>query len=245
MQISSNDEKQSVEKGTRLKAYESLIGEHAAEWPRLTNHFHKSNWSREVSLSKMAKAWTLQSAHHQLTCEVDPLPTLGRKMIEGKAKWEDNIAFFGEFHYFRGYWEWTEDVLSRCGNNLRAVGIYAPVYASLFTYDRNTEIFKAFCEASCSLTNTLLTSSGELSISLWDLHILSGLPLTGTSYDEHVPRVDALVGVDKRKNLYVPASCEHLFHAYHLLRGEGDKPPHYIVSIENWINFWSRRSSRY
>ncbi|KAK4390241.1 hypothetical protein Sango_2087400 [Sesamum angolense] len=108
----------------------------------------------------------------------------------------------------KGYWEWTEDVLSRCGDRLRHLKIYDDVYISLFTYDHNSDIVKAFCEACCPLTNTLLTSAGELSISLWDLHELVGLPITGCLYDEVVPSALELTGVDeRRKDLFlVPVS---------------------------------------
>nr|GMD05986.1 ABC transporter G family member 11 [Ipomoea batatas] len=65
--------------------------------------------------------------------------------------------------------------------------IYDAVFASLFTYDRNVDIIEAFCEAWCPRTNTLITSSGEMSISLRDLYMLGGLPLLGDIYDERIP----------------------------------------------------------
>nr|GLL21813.1 uncharacterized protein LOC109157656 [Ipomoea trifida] len=65
--------------------------------------------------------------------------------------------------------------------------IYDAVFASLFTYDRNVDIVQAFCEAWCPRTNTLVTSSGEMSISLRDLYMLGGLPLLGDIYDERIP----------------------------------------------------------
>ncbi|KAL0373892.1 UNVERIFIED_CONTAM: hypothetical protein Sradi_3304900 [Sesamum radiatum] len=48
------------------------------------------------------------------------LQTLGRRIIEGKAKWGDAIQFAGEFRYIKGFWEWTEDILSRCKQKLVA-----------------------------------------------------------------------------------------------------------------------------
>nr|GMC72333.1 Cytochrome P450 71A6 [Ipomoea batatas] len=65
--------------------------------------------------------------------------------------------------------------------------IYDVVFASLFTYDRNINIVQAFCEAWCPRTNTVITSSSEMSISLRDLYILGGLPLSGDIYDERIP----------------------------------------------------------
>ncbi|KAL0446360.1 UNVERIFIED_CONTAM: hypothetical protein Slati_1763900 [Sesamum latifolium] len=82
---------------------------------------------------------------------------------------------------------------------LRLINAYDVVYASLFTYDHNSNVIKAFCEAWCLLTNTLLTSIGELSISLWDIHGLAGLPMTGCLYDEVVPNALELTGADEKE----------------------------------------------
>ncbi|KAL3820613.1 hypothetical protein ACJIZ3_006518 [Penstemon smallii] len=46
-----------------------------------------------------------------------------------------------------------------------------------------------------------LSHLGEFSISLWDLHVLGGLPL----------RAKELTGVDKDNKLFLPRSCQHLF----------------------------------
>ncbi|KAK4411835.1 hypothetical protein Sango_0256500 [Sesamum angolense] len=96
--------------------------------------------------------------------------------------------------------------------------VYDFVYASLFTYDRNSDVIKAFYEAWCPSTNTLLTSFGELSISLWDLHTLVGLPMNGLMYDEVVPSAKELDGVDKMGRRFVRHSYKSLLHAYNLLQ---------------------------
>ncbi|KAL0313574.1 UNVERIFIED_CONTAM: hypothetical protein Sradi_5756700 [Sesamum radiatum] len=173
-----DDQHQSVEKGTILKVYTPLIGgRNVSLWPRLTNSFYLDEWSQEVSLSKSIKAWTLRATHHELPRHqqsngLAPLRTLGHSIIE--------------------------DVLSRCGKRLRLINVYDAVYASLFTYDHNFDIIKAFCEAWCPFANTLLTFAGELSISLWDLHDLAGLPVTGCLYDEVVPSALELTGADEK-----------------------------------------------
>ncbi|KAK4403153.1 hypothetical protein Sango_1056000 [Sesamum angolense] len=54
------------------------------------------------------------------------------------------------------------------------------------------------------LTNTLFTSAGELSISLWELLELVGLPMTGCLYDEVVPNVLEFTALTKReKDLFL------------------------------------------
>ncbi|KAL0291517.1 UNVERIFIED_CONTAM: hypothetical protein Sradi_7023500 [Sesamum radiatum] len=202
-----DNQNQPLEKGTMLVVYAPLIGgRNVSPWPKLTNSSHLSKWCHEISLSKNIKAWILRANHHEPPChkpsdDFAHLCTLGRSIIECDTKWDGDLRFTGEFRYTKGYWEWTEDVLSRCGDRLRHLKIYDVVYASLFTYDHNSDIVKAFCEAWCPLTNTLPTSAGEMSISLWDLHELVGLPMTGCLYDEVVTNADdnrcSHVSIDK------------------------------------------------
>ncbi|KAK4395873.1 hypothetical protein Sango_1741600 [Sesamum angolense] len=56
-----------------------------------------------------------------------------------------------ENRYTKGYLEWIEDVLSRCGDRLHHLKVYDVFYALLFTYDYNSDIVKAFCEACVSI----------------------------------------------------------------------------------------------
>ena len=55
---------------------------------------------------------------------------------------------------------------------------------------------KAFYECWSLSTNTLYTLVGEISITLWDLSILGGLPCTGAFYDEVVPNTQELDGTN-------------------------------------------------
>ena len=109
------------------------------------------------------------------------------------------------------------------------------MYASLYTYDRDKDIIRAFCENWCPATNTLHLASGESSISLLDLHRLGGLPLHGLFYDEVIPCAAELTGSSDKKR-FLPKCCEHLFVAYHFLR----EKKHFDgrVLMEDWINFW-------
>ncbi|KAL0339322.1 UNVERIFIED_CONTAM: hypothetical protein Sangu_1454300 [Sesamum angustifolium] len=113
-------------------------------------------------------------------------------------------------------------MLSRCGDRLRHLKIYDVVYASLFTYDHNSNIVKAFCEAWCPLTNTLLISVEELSISLWDLHEPAGLPMTGCLYDKVVPSALKLIGIDEKGERFIPRPRKYLLYTYHLLQSFDD-----------------------
>ncbi|KAL0454744.1 UNVERIFIED_CONTAM: hypothetical protein Slati_0813600 [Sesamum latifolium] len=114
----------------------------------------------------------------------------------------------------------------------------------MFTYDHNFDIIKAFCEAWCPLTNTLLTSVRELSISLWDLHDLAGLPMTGCLYDEVVPSAPELIGADEKGGRFIPHSSKYLLYAYHLLQSANGNQCS-SVSIDKWVKFWSKKAIKY
>ena len=102
------------------------------------------------------------------------------------------------------YWEWLEDVLSRCKGLLNDANLSESVFTSLFTYDYNEHLVKAFCECWSPMTNTLHTLVGEISITTWDLHKLGGLPIRGLFYDEVVPTTNELEGVDDQGKNYLP-----------------------------------------
>jgi len=183
---------------------------------------------------------SLNSAKHHHTNITATLPSLGRCIIQGEIRWGNTMTVEGEYRHIPRYWEWTEDILGRSQEVLGTAQIYDVVYASLFTYDRNSNILQAFCEAWCPKTNTFLTSVGELSISLWDLHVLGGLPIWGSLYEEIVPEAKELVGSDEKRTKYIPRTCEYLFAAFHHLRGANQE-----VSFSKWIRFWCKKLQRY
>ncbi|KAL0458407.1 UNVERIFIED_CONTAM: hypothetical protein Slati_0467900 [Sesamum latifolium] len=193
-----DDQHQPIEKGTMLAVYTPLVsGRNVNPWPRLTNSFYLDEWSQEVSLNKNVKAWTLRATHHELprhqqSNDLIPLRSLGRSIVEGDAKWDGDLQFIGDFHYTKGYWEWTEDVLSRV---LRSV---VPTY----------KYFAYICRRVVHLTV--------------DLHDLAGLPITGCLYDEVVPSALELTGADEKGGRFIPCSSKYLLYAYHLLQGADD-----------------------
>uniref|UniRef100_M1BMX6 Aminotransferase-like plant mobile domain-containing protein n=1 Tax=Solanum tuberosum TaxID=4113 RepID=M1BMX6_SOLTU len=181
---------------TKFLVQDSFVGRYVDPWPQLRNTLHMRSWTSEYDhkSNKASKAWYLDKPNPQCKNIASTLSNLGRRMILEELCWGDNIVLEGEYHYILGYWEWTEDVLSKNGQSLNNACISDAVFASFFTYDRNYNIIQAFCEAWCPQTNTLLTSIGETSISLWDLHILGGLPISGVPYEEVIPNSTELTG---------------------------------------------------
>ncbi|CAL8174012.1 unnamed protein product [Prunus armeniaca] len=106
---------------------------------------------------------------------------------------------------------------------------------STFTdYDRHAPVIRAFREYWCLATNTLHTSQGEMSISLWDLHEIGGLTITGRFYDEVIPATESLNMKDHKGVSYIPHICRYLFLAYHkILRDSKGKSGPSRKTIQN------------
>lgn len=150
-----------------LMIYKEVSDRNMAPLPKLTTTHPMKIWSILVDFnsprSKKGQI-LLDSTHRSLNC-FDQLPSLGHRMIDGKIQQGSTLKFLGKFRYIEKYWEQTEDVLSRC-ECLKAIGIYDALYASFFTYNRNSNIIQAFCEAWCPCRSTLLTIADEVFILL-------------------------------------------------------------------------------
>ena len=111
-----------------------------------------------------------------------------------------------------------EDIFGKNKQVFRENYLFDVLYASLLIYNKNSHVFRAFCETWCLNTNTLHMSIGELSLSLWDLCKLEGLPIIGYIYEEAIPCVEELTGVNEKKLRHIPQNCEYLFAALHYLQ---------------------------
>ena len=149
-----------------------IIGRFVERWSELKDSRDIVEWTYDVSqnFGSLSGAWSLHSSLHKNTIESRYLVTLGRRIISGGTRWGTLFKINGEWSYIPLYWEWLEDVLFRSKKTLNKAHIYDAVLESLYTYDRNVDVMRAFCKGWCPQTNTLHTSLGEMSISLWDLY---------------------------------------------------------------------------
>ncbi|XP_056688310.1 uncharacterized protein [Spinacia oleracea] len=167
-------------------------------------------------------------------------PMLGRRILSGSVGWKSkNLRVSGEASFLPGWWEWTEDVLSRFGDILRVCSVYTTVQASLCLYDKDPNIIRAFCESWSPTTNTLHTMTGEWSVSLWDIYKLRGLPILGGIYDETIPDYHMLGARDENGNRQISQACVILFTVYHRLAK--DPKSKKGVTAQLWIDFWCKR----
>ncbi|KAH7859948.1 hypothetical protein Vadar_007393 [Vaccinium darrowii] len=237
-----------VEDGTSLAVRPSFIGEWALQYEPISDTFHLPQWATKMKCKIIgsqpdSEVLLLQSFYHDKEGDQStPFPILARKSQDEKAVWSNFFKAITEPSYCKGYWEWLEDILGRHEEMLRKKKIYDAIYASLFSYDRLASVMRYFCEFWSLSTNTLHTSAGERSISLWDLRQLGGLSIRGLMYDEVVPSVEEMTGVDKDSMLYLPVNCRYLFFAYHRLLKESKKGE---VRVDAWVNFWFRGEISY
>ncbi|KAJ8440424.1 hypothetical protein Cgig2_017657 [Carnegiea gigantea] len=160
---------------------------------KLITHFSKSkcpegppslsSWSEENL--KTGELFLL-SSHPSVQKSVPSYQLLHHDIHVGQRSWE-KLPCQGEFSYTPLYWEWLEDVLTRCKDLLVINHLFDALYASLFIYDKCSNIVRAICEYWCPETNSLHTSKGEVPISLLDIYGFLGLLLSGFLYDEVVP----------------------------------------------------------
>ncbi|KAL0340179.1 UNVERIFIED_CONTAM: hypothetical protein Sradi_4534700 [Sesamum radiatum] len=68
------------------------------------------------------------------------------------------------------------------------------------------------------------------------------LPMTGCLYDEVVPSALELTGIDEKR--FIPHSSKYSFYAYHLLQSADDNRCSH-VSIDKWVKFWSKKTTKY
>ena len=207
-------------KATTLIVRPPMIGYFSKKWESWIRPSNLLEWSTRIShgLDTSSRITILLASHHTNSASSRLYSSLGQDIIEKQTNWEFSFNVNGEVSYMLFYWEWLEDVLSRCEPLLDKARLYDAVYASLFTYDRDDNIIKALYECWSQETNTFHTSIGEISITPWDLYFLGGLPCTGTLHYEVVSSVEELTGVDQQGQHFLPPSYHYLFLAYRHLQ---------------------------
>ncbi|KAL0291563.1 UNVERIFIED_CONTAM: hypothetical protein Sradi_7022400 [Sesamum radiatum] len=234
-------------KGTTLCVHEPVDITRLSKSRSLSKSTHIQEWSEEVTrdtldprsnVSSQTKVLLLRSSLHDVKADTEFILPNHHLAAIGTT-WRAPQSRYGEVSFYPGYWEWTEDVLGHHANILHAAKIHAAVHTSLFTYVCNKHVLQAFLELWCPSTNTLHTAVGEISISLWDIRGLCGLPVRGEFYDEIVPSSKDLLG-DETCKPSVPRSCKYLLLAYHHLPKDLSG-----VLISDWVRFWFKGPLRY
>ncbi|KAI0497648.1 hypothetical protein KFK09_020881 [Dendrobium nobile] len=87
-----------------------------------------------------------------------------------------------------GYVRWARYTLQMHQEVLKQAGVYEAIYISLFDYSRlSSSWLQSIIEHWDSATNTCWVGPNELTVTLWDLCTISGLPILGIPYEECIP----------------------------------------------------------
>ncbi|XP_020250822.1 uncharacterized protein LOC109828202 [Asparagus officinalis] len=106
---------------------------------------------------------------------------------------------YGWVHSLPDKWwaRMTKYVLHRWDQELRDLGLYAPIRASMHGLPVSADHFMALFESYIPETNTFLTKYGELGLPLHEMMKVSGLPLGNTPYQEYFPNNRQLMKMKK------------------------------------------------
>ncbi|KAH0641959.1 hypothetical protein KY290_033562 [Solanum tuberosum] len=76
------------EEQTRFLTHAQLVGRYANQWPFLKNPFHMANWTsvHNHTSNNLFKLWSLQAPDHHYANIATPLPSLGRRIIQGEIR---------------------------------------------------------------------------------------------------------------------------------------------------------------
>ncbi|KAL0915257.1 hypothetical protein M5K25_015660 [Dendrobium thyrsiflorum] len=150
-------------------------------------------------------------------------------------------VFGSPFRMLRGYVYWARHVLRAHHEVLKQAGVYKAIYASLFDYSRlSYSWLQALVEHWNTVTNTCWIGPNEMTVTLWDLHVVSGLPILGTPYEECIPLDCDLfrrqpAGYSRRGEfVYSDGLHQSLAHYCRLRRQKGHRRVA-TVPLDSWI----------
>ncbi|KAG9442229.1 hypothetical protein H6P81_018083 [Aristolochia fimbriata] len=186
------------------------------------------------SLEKEDEAAGLEAfVLHSASCLVNrpPLPCIFEDGVVERILYTPDTTLDTPIPFL---FEWTTLLLGRCSRNLHNAGVFYGLWASLFQYNCDISVVRAFFDAWSTKTNTLVTCQGKLSIILMDMDRIFGLPISSQFYDEISPMVADFTDV---RSSDLPYSCRCLFLAYHHLWQSSQSN---VLPTTAWVKFWFR-----
>ncbi|KAL0910558.1 hypothetical protein M5K25_021552 [Dendrobium thyrsiflorum] len=169
---------------------------------------------------------------------------LSYQLLHHEIKEQHYDPMFGSpIQALTGYVMWARYTLQMHQKVLKQAGIYEAIYISLFDYSRlSSSWLQSIIEHWDRATNTCWVGPNEMTITLWDLYTISGLPILGVPYEEYVPADYDLfsrrpAGQQRRGEfVYSDGLHQNLRHYYdlyqHRRRGRSRRG---TVSLDVWI----------
>lgn len=145
-----------------------------------------------------------------------------RQLHSNSLEWSRDSSVGQAPRLPRGFVAWARYVLQVHKHTLQAAGVYEAVYISMFDYARIPHSWaRGVIEFWDSDSNTCWVGPEEISITLWDLQTLSGLPVFGHPYEECIPPDEELFrrrpsgDGNRRGELILPLIYPDLLNHYH------------------------------
>jgi hypothetical protein len=157
------------------------------------------------------------------------LHLLGSEMMSERVSTRDTSPFRFPLQRADRQIEWTRYILLSERDVLRSAGVYDMIYLSLFHYSVDDSLLQAFSERWSYTTNTLFLDDREMTLTLWELRQLIGLPIVGHYYDEFLISDSDLEDSDR-----FPVSLRTIFRIYITLRGRFSHVP-----FRRWISHFT------
>jgi hypothetical protein len=159
--------------------------------------------------------------------------TLGTRMVEEGLGWDGHTVQY--VSYPKGYVEWGVCILNHHSFCLKGEGentdyISGAIYCSLGQYEVSPSLLQSLLERWNPNTNTFIFPSGERTVTLLDMLLMSGLPVVGDPYEEYVPSVNDL---KPSKLIFPNFLCDMLEIFYELSRKNKNR-----VTFQIWCDYF-------
>ncbi|KAL0919501.1 hypothetical protein M5K25_011596 [Dendrobium thyrsiflorum] len=134
-----------------------------------------------------------------------------RQLQSAPLEWSRDSTFGQVQSPVSGYVSWARYILRVHRGALQEAGIYEAFYASLFDYGRlPTSLARGLAEFWDAKRGTFWVGAEELTVTLSDLHTVSGLPIFGHRFEERVPPDEQLFRREEYLSSF-PASLDDPF----------------------------------
>ena len=173
--------------------------------------------------------------------DAPPIHLLGVEMTSIRAlPWARGYSLRGDLTRRPGQVELTRFILHWEREALETAGIYKAVFLSLFMYSVDLSFFRGFAERWNYASNTLVLEDREITISLWDLRMISGLPIFGSPYEECSLGSSDLYSHLPDGSFRHPASLQRVYQIYSELYLHKKRK----ASLEVWLRHFTSRLRR-
>ena len=129
-----------LELGMAFIFYPSLLCPNVEKTPIIPHFDFASQLTTNVADRAHDDIYLLHRAGHENSYSATTFLLLGRRIVFDEVHWGPALKIFGEFSFILKYLEWIEYILSCIEFQLRTFHLFNALYASLYTYDLDSDV---------------------------------------------------------------------------------------------------------